>query len=150
MLRRLFTVLSALSLLLCVATAVLWVRSYQVGDSVFLSGGERIVIVSSASGRLSISLYTVPGRKARRATWDTRRASRDFRARDLHPLPFFRRTGGRWPLVIPWVLPFLLSAPPGAWAARHLLRMFRRSRLHRRGGFPVFPASPRAGSDDAA
>src|SRR5438067_13455446 len=30
--RRLFTVLSALSLLLCVATAVLWVRSCRVAD----------------------------------------------------------------------------------------------------------------------
>ena len=33
MLRRLFTLLSALSLLLCVATAVMWVRSYRVGDT---------------------------------------------------------------------------------------------------------------------
>jgi hypothetical protein len=32
MIRRLFTLLSALSLLLCVATCVLWVRSYQVWD----------------------------------------------------------------------------------------------------------------------
>ena len=30
--RRLFTVLSAVSLLLCVATVVLWVRSYSVAD----------------------------------------------------------------------------------------------------------------------
>ena len=34
MARRLFTLLSALSLLLCMATVVLWVRSYYVGDSV--------------------------------------------------------------------------------------------------------------------
>src|SRR5687768_16401911 len=34
MARRLFTLLSALSLLLCVATAVLWVRSYRRGDVV--------------------------------------------------------------------------------------------------------------------
>jgi hypothetical protein len=32
MTRRLFTILSALSLLLCVAVCVLWVRSYWVGD----------------------------------------------------------------------------------------------------------------------
>jgi hypothetical protein len=32
--RRLFTVASALSLLLCVATAVLWVRSYRTADIV--------------------------------------------------------------------------------------------------------------------
>src|SRR3954470_12007151 len=34
MLRRLFTVLSVLSLLLCVATCVLWVRSYRTQDRV--------------------------------------------------------------------------------------------------------------------
>jgi hypothetical protein len=32
MLRRLFTVLSALSLLLCVAAVVLWVRSHRTVD----------------------------------------------------------------------------------------------------------------------
>jgi hypothetical protein len=34
MFRRLYTLLSALSLLLCVATCVMWVRSYAVGDLV--------------------------------------------------------------------------------------------------------------------
>ena len=34
MLRRLFTLLSALSLLLCVAAVVLWVRSYWLCDFV--------------------------------------------------------------------------------------------------------------------
>jgi hypothetical protein len=34
MARRLFTLLSALSLLLCVAVAVLWVRSHSAGDKV--------------------------------------------------------------------------------------------------------------------
>jgi hypothetical protein len=32
MFRRLFTVLSALSLVLCVAVCELWVRSFRVGD----------------------------------------------------------------------------------------------------------------------
>jgi len=31
--RRVFTIFAALSLLLCVATTVLWVRSYYIGDS---------------------------------------------------------------------------------------------------------------------
>ena len=40
LLRRLFTAVSALSLLLCVATVVLWVRSYWREDSVvFRNGG---------------------------------------------------------------------------------------------------------------
>jgi hypothetical protein len=49
MARRLFTLLSALSLLLCVATAALWVRSYFVSDSYLClmseSDEKQIVIV---------------------------------------------------------------------------------------------------------
>jgi hypothetical protein len=36
MIRRLFTLVSAVSLLLCVATCVLWVRSYWAGDKLTL------------------------------------------------------------------------------------------------------------------
>src|SRR5687767_7307809 len=43
MARRLFTLLSALSLLMCVAVVVLWVRSYRIE--------EAICYGSSASGR---------------------------------------------------------------------------------------------------
>jgi predicted RNA-binding Zn-ribbon protein involved in translation (DUF1610 family) len=41
MIRRLFTILSALSLLLCVATCVLWVRSYWHRDWLGWRGGEQ-------------------------------------------------------------------------------------------------------------
>jgi hypothetical protein len=40
MFRRLFTTFSALSLLLCVAVGVLWVRSYQVAHGVALTRGR--------------------------------------------------------------------------------------------------------------
>jgi hypothetical protein len=39
MLRRVFTMLSGLSLLLCAAAAMLWVRSYFRGDLVGFAGG---------------------------------------------------------------------------------------------------------------
>src|SRR5438067_11811333 len=38
--RRLFTVLSALSLLLCAATCVLWVRSYFREDGAYVDRGD--------------------------------------------------------------------------------------------------------------
>jgi rRNA maturation protein Nop10 len=53
MLRRLFTVLSALSLLLCVAVAVLWVRSYWVEDQWMLSA------TTLADGRARFRQYTL-------------------------------------------------------------------------------------------
>jgi hypothetical protein len=52
MLRRLFTVLSALSLVLSVATAVMWVRSYRVGDTYVSLDPARAEAMQSARGRL--------------------------------------------------------------------------------------------------
>ena len=45
--RRLFTLVSALSLLLCVAAAALWVRSYSRADLVSFAGGPPPPAVSS-------------------------------------------------------------------------------------------------------
>ena len=58
--RRLFTIVAALSLLLCLATVVLWVRSYWVGDSWFVydpSAGEEHRL-SSARGVVSFARST--------------------------------------------------------------------------------------------
>jgi hypothetical protein len=61
MLRRLFTLLSALSLLLCGATAVLWVRSHYVGDVLRWDHSDdgrglfRLAMVRLGSGRLRVS-----------------------------------------------------------------------------------------------
>ena len=50
--RRLFTLCSAVSLLLCVAACVLWVRSYRATDSVMLVGLGWRHSICSVSGRL--------------------------------------------------------------------------------------------------
>jgi hypothetical protein len=59
MLRRLFTILAAVSLLLCIATAALWVRSYYFVDGVSYAG------VASSSGQQglasSMSFYGMIG-----------------------------------------------------------------------------------------
>jgi hypothetical protein len=54
MFRRLFTTLSALSLLLCVAVGVLWVRSHRVTDHVqwLSAGGDRPFDLYSMHGDL--------------------------------------------------------------------------------------------------
>jgi hypothetical protein len=48
---RLFTTASLLSLLLCAASAVLWARSYRIGDAYDCNTHDRVVI-GSADGRL--------------------------------------------------------------------------------------------------
>jgi len=53
--RRLFTVTSAVSLVLCVATMVLWVRSYAVADKVSWSWEDRQVAFCPSRGRLHLS-----------------------------------------------------------------------------------------------
>jgi len=51
--RRLFTLASAISLLLCVATVVLWVRSYWIADEQHLLSPSLMVVLRSAWGRES-------------------------------------------------------------------------------------------------
>ena len=59
--RRLFTILSALSLLLCVAVCVMWVRSYWVADTLSFRYREgtptRWFFVTSGRGRAGIASY---------------------------------------------------------------------------------------------
>lgn len=52
MIHRAFTILSVLSLLLCLAAAVLWVRSYFRHDAVHVLTRRHETLVSSDSGRL--------------------------------------------------------------------------------------------------
>jgi hypothetical protein len=55
MFRRLFTVLSALSLILCVAVCVLWVRSYRIEDRLYFGDVENLDFreVSSSCGTIT-------------------------------------------------------------------------------------------------
>jgi rubrerythrin len=55
MLRRLFTLLSALSLLLFVATVVLWVRSYRAGQYLwFIHRGGQAELIRFVSGEVGV------------------------------------------------------------------------------------------------
>jgi hypothetical protein len=73
MLRRPLTVLSALSLLLCGATAVLWVRSWRVATAFGWDGGAaaggtyRDYYVVSREGHLSCIALRVTGSDGRRS-----------------------------------------------------------------------------------
>ena len=57
-LRHLFTILSALSLLLCVAMCALWVRSTMTSDYLARAAGGRCVTVDISSDSLYITQFT--------------------------------------------------------------------------------------------
>lgn len=60
MIRHVITVAALLSLLLCVAAGVLWVRSFRVEDDLQRSGSSGYFAASAARGRLSLSWDTEP------------------------------------------------------------------------------------------
>ena len=48
--RRVFTILSALSLVLCLATCVVWVRSYRALDDIDFDARGRSIEIRTLSG----------------------------------------------------------------------------------------------------
>jgi hypothetical protein len=78
MMRRLFTLASAVSLTLCLATVVLWIRSYRVSDDLWYLHTHWGVSVSSEFDRLQFRWWSAPepddlgvggGHDANRAEW---------------------------------------------------------------------------------
>jgi len=62
--RHLFTILTAVSLLLCVAMAVLWVRSYSISDQVGWVRGDRAIAIASSAGSLAFLTDRLTGAAA--------------------------------------------------------------------------------------
>jgi hypothetical protein len=62
---RLLNLLTALSLLLCVAVCALWVRSYFVQDMLYVPVGRHTAVIQSASGQL----FTIVVRQSIGARW---------------------------------------------------------------------------------
>src|SRR5665213_110111 len=58
MLRKLFTVLTALSLLLCLAGCIFWIRSYRSNES--FAWNYKVVSTTFESGRGSIMFFELP------------------------------------------------------------------------------------------
>ncbi|HEX8914902.1 MAG TPA: hypothetical protein VF796_21295 [Humisphaera sp.] len=157
MLRRLFTLLSAASLALCVAVCVLWVRSHRAADE-FNRAGATWVCVTSEAGGATIRVVdwgraVAPRPKGEEGSityqqdepWADRLPPTPGTTRDwwvagvgfqteavTPPLP--PGTAGvsviapSWSLRVPyWFLAVALLAPP-AWWARGAARARRRRR----------------------
>src|SRR5688500_108199 len=85
--RRLFTLCSAVSLLLCVAVCVLWARSYFVRDVIEYDAPTRWDEVISARGRVAVLLQpgSLAGLAPRGGTlaWSAEGPPGDLRAADV-------------------------------------------------------------------
>jgi hypothetical protein len=106
MARRMFTVLSTLSLLLCAVTAVLWVRSYWFADELDVQLDRANVHFSSFLGRtrLSASFYD-RSPKANGVAWSP--ADRETVGVWAKPRSLHVRIGGEQYLGLVWVRPLL-------------------------------------------
>ena len=137
--RRLLNLLTALSLLLCVAVCVLWVRSYRVADSFVTS---RNLAVSGLGKLALLRSYGTEGDNASAGRGLGRynpdnlnveigvlfQGSREWAVGDAWVLLNGDRAGGRVLVVVPdWVVVLLTAPAPAAWAARWYRRRRRRS-----------------------
>lgn len=124
--RWIFNIVAGLSLLLCIAAAMVWSRSYSVGDLWQWS--------DPGAGRL-LSLWTIPGTICVR--W--RPLSTPFPAGYRHitrekmswgsPPPAFRFYGkDATAMVAGWLATSILAVLPACWFGVLLLRLVRNSR----------------------
>ena len=87
--RRLFTVCSAGSLLLCIAVCALWVRSYRVPEQVSYWGEAHVLGLFSHKGRVSFTFAA-----GTIVSEDREDGGYGLRYKVVHPAPVF--SGGRW------------------------------------------------------
>ena len=144
MTRRVLNLLTLLSLLLCAATVVVWVRSYRVGDNVQLRipvDGPVVLRIHAGFGRLSFGVIRYNQRPHPRDEPTFRYTLEyPFALSDLEPRSRWRRlgfaradwsSGGQWPSRNRWlVVPtWALAATTAALPAIHGFRLSRRRRL---------------------
>src|SRR5688572_19735210 len=69
--RRLFNILSALSLLLCVVLGVLWARSYRMADAIGYSDKDTAGALTTADGFLLLWVWQTNDPKIMQGIWAT-------------------------------------------------------------------------------
>ena len=134
--RWLFTICAALSLVLCVATVTIWVRSTWVATVWSHDDNHTWLLVLSGRGRIGIAWVLSPSWATPPGGWYECPADRVY-------VPEWKSLGfgtshGNPPVFIPyWSICLLTVIPPYGW-----FRMYRQNRLGRRKGL-----CPRCGYD---
>jgi hypothetical protein len=142
--RKLFTLVAAISLVLCVLMSILWVRSVFAGAVVEFNVGQRQILVESVGGLLSarcVRIYEGLARerdKPRRLFESQPRSAFNTNYTNGNPwthLGFWRlREQGDWrgtTATYTWIsIPFwflaLVTAPAGVWLCQQKYREFFR------------------------
>ena len=134
--RRMFTLCSAASLLLCVAVCALWVGSYERLDGFTLRTGGRQYQVGFPAGRLLVAAHARDGRPAALETFSVVPMDMD-EIRRRSGVTTYQSFGGfgryelRWGGVgvfAPcWFIAVVLAAPPAAWLAGRVRRRQRKA-----------------------
>ena len=119
--RLLLNVLTALSLLVCLAGVVAWGRSYEVGDAVFFTRGVRCVSVTSEGGSYAFSTFLRPKGRGVRWSWGSyaKRCTAGAAVRGLWLFGWAPEKVGAHDLVVPqWVVPAVFGSLPAVRVAR--------------------------------
>ena len=139
--RLLLNALSALSLLVCLSAVVTWGRSYEIGDSVFVTRGRRCVSVTSEGGSFAFATFLHPKEYGVRCSWGSyaKRSNAAAAARRLVLFGWAPEKVGAHDLIVPqWIVPAIFGPLPAVRFARCL----RGRRIARRRGFEVEPLTP--------
>jgi hypothetical protein len=119
--------LSVLSLLVALAIALLWVRSYFVHDTVVWAHGRRIAVCHSVAGRVVIYLAPNNGQFPRGASWEREPAPpdswSDYPAASFH----VGSIGNAHDIIFAHWVPIALATLPAVVAAVLARRRRRRS-----------------------
>jgi hypothetical protein len=136
--RRLLTILSAISLMLCVAIAALWIRSRQTWDMIQYEGGNAQRTLTSLHGRVQFFDRNGFPRAEPRWGFNSRVNAAGWMIDSMPDRRWYQRlgfdfryrrfgitgTGGRDLIImLPyWFLMLLTATPPLLWTARRLRR----------------------------
>jgi hypothetical protein len=142
--RRLFTILSALSLLLCVTIVVIWVRSYWWWDDVWYKSKGHLYFLTSVSGRVAVIVNEVEADTAPEQGWSARTSRHSLVYRSnwwavrwgSQTTPKQSGTYRAWFLSSPYAYPAAAALVlPTAWFVLHVRRA-RRAHRDRVGRCP--------------
>ncbi|MDB5171386.1 MAG: hypothetical protein JWN51_159 [Phycisphaerales bacterium] len=161
--RRLFTAIAAISFLICIATMLLWIRSYWRWDTLSqttpdAAGRLRLISIESVNGRLVIGVAHNSSRNLPNWTRD----GRFLHTQDASTVTFYRTTlrqwigfdfnrftsrrsgASEWHLTIPsWFIALLTAGAPAVW----LMPLVRRKNRRRPGFCPSCGYDLRASPD---